>query len=839
MQAVLTTRVSVPWSPELAWVKKALTVTSKPSSPLGTPSTLEMYEIKDELLHMPKVWALDNRTKLGINTVIDEQFAGVQLTEEDTKLSLPAGLRPHQVLAADAIVKAFRVEPLGGGAMLILPCGCGKSITALAVMHRMAVKTLIIVNTSVLASQWLEVITRCVPGARVGLIQQSKYQVAGMTHVVAVAHTVAGERYDFKDAGFGMVAIDECLPYTQRVQTSDGPRTIGSLYEQFWKKDSKLPMVPSLNEDTGEIELKRITHAFKKTRSTVLHIKYSANILKCTDNHRILTLDGYKTAAELKIGEILISNLDESDLRQSAAARVLSEDQYQIVLGSFLGDGYIHRLPSGRFRLKVIHGEKQTEYCTWKAQMFGCDVQVIEKNGYAQTPAVRFTSKMFDLHPSRQFPQTKTLCPQWVLDDLDARGLAIWWMDDGTLSREGVSGRLSTCSFDNDSHMRILQKLDSMGIEAQIIKERQHQSIQMNEDGIMALLKLIAPYAHSDSNTFQHQGQDGYIRCRHDRKRYIGELLPLDLDTDMHHWDSRVPSFGTVRVEKITCKENTRSGGNAVFDLEIEDNHNFVACGQGGVGPIVHNCHRVCCPTLSKCITKAGARWRLGLTATPVRADGFDAFLDSAIGPIAFQMKRENPEELKVYNISLDQGPCTMHVVRAKGGISTPCIAKIVNDMEGAEPRAQERQEVAAGWLRLSASKGRHILVVADRISLLENLADRVKDELHVAFLIGKTKAKDRETAREATVIFASYACAAEGLDIEILDTLLLLTPRSGNNVITQSVGRLLRNGGRTPIVIDMVDKLSVFESMYKKRCKVYRELGAQITRFDEHFNKL
>jgi hypothetical protein len=174
-------------------------------------------------------------------------------------------------------------------------------------------------------------------------------------------------------------------------------------------------------------------------------------------------------------------------------------------------------------------------------------------------------------------------------------------------------------------------------------------------------------------------------------------------------------------------------------------------------------CNRICCPTLSNCITRAGCRYRLGLTATPIRPDGFDGFLKFAIGNIAFQMQRDKTEDLRVYAVHLDAGPSMMHTIMAKGK-PTPCIAKMLNDMEGNGERAVQRQQVACRWVQLCVEKRRQVLVVADRISMLEDLAERVSDgtEITTAFLIGKTKAKDRDLAKDASVIFASFACASE-----------------------------------------------------------------------------
>lgn len=209
MKAVVTTRAALPWSRDLAWVKKELTLVSKPLSPLAVATTLPMYEIVSDKIYVPKAWALYNAANLGITAWKDKQHHAQELLPEDMELNLPLGLRPHQTLATDAILKVFRDEPLGGGCLLNFPCGGGKSVCALVVAHRMGLKTLIVVNTAILATQWKNVIAEYIPGARVGMIQQARFEVEDRTHVVAVAHTVAGGRHDFTDAGFGLIVVDE------------------------------------------------------------------------------------------------------------------------------------------------------------------------------------------------------------------------------------------------------------------------------------------------------------------------------------------------------------------------------------------------------------------------------------------------------------------------------------------------------------------------------------------------------------------------------------------------------------------------------------------------------
>jgi predicted helicase len=67
---------------------------------------------------------------------------------------------------------------------------------------------------------------------------------------------------------------------------------------------------------------------------------------------------------------------------------------------------------------------------------------------------------------------------------------------------------------------------------------------------------------------------------------------------------------------------------------------------------------------------------------------------------------------------------------------------------------------------------------------------------------------------------------AQEGLDIPVLDTLIMTTPHSD---VTQAVGRIMRETPgkvNAPLIIDIVDRWSVFNSMFKKRCVIYNASG-------------
>jgi superfamily II DNA or RNA helicase len=248
---------------------------------------------------------------------------------------------------------------------------------------------------------------------------------------------------------------------------------------------------------------------------------------------------------------------------------------------------------------------------------------------------------------------------------------------------------------------------------------------------------------------------------------------------------------------------------------------------------VIDECHHLSALQMSEAINNAGCRYRLGLSATPVRADGLSPFLEMAIGPIAYEISRPPSDELKVYMINLDHGPIETMVVR--GPKATANIAGMINLLVKDSDRARARQKVCLDWIRLAIAKDRKILVVGDRIELLKQLEEQVRTTTTTGFLIGSAKPAEREAAKDAQVIFGSYGIVSEGLDLTELDTLLFQTPRSGVNCITQCIGRLLRHGGRFPLVIDIVDDQDTFRGMSKKRLKLYNKSGAKVSVFDEH----
>jgi superfamily II DNA or RNA helicase len=121
---------------------------------------------------------------------------------KDIQLDFHGSIRPEQVGAVDA----FLAAKCG---LLELPCGFGKTIVALHLIHRVGKKTLVIVHKEFLLEQWIERIHEFLPQATIGRIQGDtmdvdKDIVIGMLQSISMK-TYPKEIFD----GFGFTIIDE------------------------------------------------------------------------------------------------------------------------------------------------------------------------------------------------------------------------------------------------------------------------------------------------------------------------------------------------------------------------------------------------------------------------------------------------------------------------------------------------------------------------------------------------------------------------------------------------------------------------------------------------------
>lgn len=790
-----------------------------------------------------------------------------------------------QDIAVDAVMK--QLQSTGGG-ILCAGCGRGKTIMAINTACQLQVKTIILVHKEFLMDQWKERIQTFVPQATVGKIQGGVVDVKDKDFVIGMMQSICTKEYDpAVFDGFGLVTVDECFPYKQTIVTELGPMKIGTLYN-IWKRGGVLPKVLSFNETLKLTEMKDITYAWQKNNESLLKISFSKSNIECTEHHRILTPTGYVEACDLSIGSLLQCNY-ECGMEESMVARAFNEDQYQIMLGSFLGDGCVHTLPSGRYRMKIIHCEAQKEYCEWKATMFGCQVSRIENNGYASGIAYRFTTKVFDLPVEKTVPKTKTTCPQWILDELDFRGLAIWWMDDGNL--QNMSGIISTCSFDEESHQRIVQKLGSMGIEACYRSDgKGYLSIYINKVGLYQLLRGISIYMHANmqykftnpriensvqeyfygdlvtvytrfNNISPRVLSDGmnniftvlwgnksfqylYRHCEvceccsfhfkyrkmwactsHGKKMIITDRSPLEPPIVLQKYEWDT-QFLLYGTVKVTSIQRIKNEGDQNRVFDIE---------------VADNHNFICCsgsgigPIVHNCHHACAKVFSKSLyTVNCKYVLGLSATPERKDGltKVLYWLlgdicyRSERTESKEAHVQTIYYDHPSYRYPPPENKLGKIAMATVTTLVS----ELPERNDMIVQLVHTYMKQKRKILILSDRRDQCFTL-QRSLGDAHAAVYIGGMKQEHLKAAESAQVLVSTYSMTKEGFDLPSLDTVIFATSQSDVN---QSSGRILRETvGKVnnPLIVDIVDRWCIFFAQYKKRCAFYKKSGFTMLR--------
>ena len=123
-------------------------------------------------------------------------------------------------------------------------------------------------------------------------------------------------------------------------------------------------------------------------------------------------------------------------------------------------------------------------------------------------------------------------------------------------------------------------------------------------------------------------------------------------------------------------------------------------------------------------------------------------------------------------------------------------------------------------------------MIIAHNKALLTYLYDAIEYR-HIApvgYYVGGMKEKHLKESEVKKVILATYAMAAEALDIKTLSTLIMATPKTD---VTQAVGRILRTKDHKPLVVDIVDQHDLFKKQWNKRRLFYAKQDYKIISID------
>ena len=235
------------------------------------------------------------------------------------------------------------------------------------------------------------------------------------------------------------------------------------------------------------------------------------------------------------------------------------------------------------------------------------------------------------------------------------------------------------------------------------------------------------------------------------------------------------------------------------FDVVLCMVHSLVQRAGSGAYPlgafglvVFDETHHMAARTFSRAAGLFQARCRLGLTATPDRADGLGYAVEWIVGPVVCEVRRR-VARARLSVIRRGKAARYKNVFDRCGNLS---FAGMVTQL--VEDDARNR-EVAALVSRMARKPGRCVLVASGRrahLARLQELVDALLEGsgVRTGQYVGETT-KGGKAAREANgeecgVLFTTFGMGEEGLDIPRMNTLVLASPK---REVEQLVGRITR----------------------------------------------
>lgn len=376
---------------------------------------------------------------------------------------------------------------------------------------------------------------------------------------------------------------ERCLIAQTKIMTNHGVKSIADIV------NNRLPVkVLSMNPD-GTLSYKRILdyQKFDNPGGDVVTIEYPyavgvsrLNHLCCTKDHRIFTNRGYVTAENIKIGDLVYSPTDAYE--DSCLASIY---------GMLLGDSHIYqdKRTGGLLRVVATNGEDQLPYLEYKKSLFGegsiCDAGLGSLGNTKHTYHWNLpVDPYIDMNLKNDFfiNGKKTITDN-VLNKITEESLAFWYMDDGCLSyRDGYSQspsiRINTQGFSKDVNDKLVNLLvNKFGISCHATKEtknnKEYFHIYIDVNGTPKFLAMVTPYMCRSMAYKTLPTYENLLETKKRTYKRVNRVLPcevLNIYNEQHKNKSLPKKF------------------NVVYDIEVEENHNFIAD-----GIVTHNCENI------------------------------------------------------------------------------------------------------------------------------------------------------------------------------------------------------------------------------------------------------
>jgi len=361
-----------------------------------------------------------------------------------------------------------------------------------------------------------------------------------------------------------------CFSYDSTVLLSNGNKEkIGRIV------NNQLPVeVLSYNFEKGRIEPQKVIdwHRNGKTGSFLQfsvqnHTGNGRRGFSCTADHKIYTVNGWKKAKDLKVGDEIFTII-----RYEKPTKL----QEQILIGSVLGDGNIKKDHEQTAFFREEHGPRQISYVNWLGSTLGNLKSNIATSGRGSTVVeTRHLLYFGDLFGLFYLDGRKTV-PEEMVVKITPRALAIWYCGDGSIQygkcywrgkeyQRRPRAALYINGFSNEAdRSRIARIFNRFGLNPTMRKVENTRALQFSVKDSVTFFKIIAPYVPSS--------------------------MQYKIPAEFHKYFQQVPNQQTEAEEvirpmkikeirkRIPYKDGQRISGER-FDISVAKNHNYFVDG--------------------------------------------------------------------------------------------------------------------------------------------------------------------------------------------------------------------------------------------------------------------
>ena len=733
----------------------------------NTPETIQLYERVWQTLILPfgclkKIWPMCSGAPYSIE--ISPFYA--------REIKRGISLYPYQEKAVDEAIKAKN-------GVIVMPCGAGKTQTALEIIARLGGRTLWLTHTHELLMQSMRRAKGIfdLPDSEYGTITEGKVDVRFLTF--ATVQTMAKiDLTELKDA-FGCIVVDECFPGDTLVATINGQKKIKNLLHG--------DLVASYNRDSGRIEFKPVVNMFKLVAHDLLKVTLcDGTTVDATSNHPFFVKGkGWIHAEEMEVGDYVMQLVRQGVRRNEKTEYNKSENKKTrlrlLLSGLRIQSGTSETGVDGGTPGKVCGTHEESE-----CKISRTDHRADDKKKPNERPGSKIKSVGA---AERDWAQTEGARRKWHGNDCAAK----------------------------DARKRNTEKIDRPNCCRGI-------SNSDKDDKKFRLSDVL-------QGRYCTRGADD---C--DRDRWVFSLFCRKAKSGQE--ENGV--FNWVRVDSVEVQEQTSDGtfgglcaDGCVYNIEVADNNNYFAN-----GILVHNCHKaIGSPTkvmqFYKVLSGLSCRYKFGLTATPYRSDHLEKSMFALLGDVICEISRDEVSDrtcpVHVKTFRTNYYPTIENVLGTDGVLQ---YAKLVEDLTN----DKERFDFVLNTIAEECAGP--TIVLANRVEYLQRLCGEIEKKGKRCICISgagtsKKAKKERDEALrklecgELDMVFATYQLAKEGLDVPHLKYLVMATPEKDPTTIEQSTGRVARkaDGKEFGTVIDFQDSFGMYEGWGAKRMGIYKEL--------------